>query len=153
ARRLDSGDHQALRAALGDTTRVSGGDLIVALGQPLGRILTHGSVALYRPGAAAPLEYRLLDVDPGGVATAAFNRGPQGGLRQAWVRLADGGLVGLLPGDAHHPLWGSSDRLVHLTGAGSPTALTVACAVRWGSVESIPPIAEPARLPGGAGAA
>jgi hypothetical protein len=129
------------------------GDLILAAGQPVGRIQKHGSVALYRPSAAAHLQHRLLEVDPSGVATVAFNRDSRGELREAWVSLADRGMAGLLPGDAYHPLWGLSDRLVHLTGTGSPTTLTLARAVRWSSIESIPPVAEPAHLPSGAGVA
>src|SRR5881397_1166959 len=50
ARRLNDGDRQALRAALARATRVGpAGDLIVADGRPVGRVLPHGSVVLYRP--------------------------------------------------------------------------------------------------------
>src|SRR5262249_47114477 len=129
-----------------------GGELIAAAGR-IGRVEAHGTAVLYRPGGAARLEYRLLEVDPSGSVTTAFNRDSGGEVREAWVRLADGSLVGLLPGGAHHPLWGHSDRLVGLTADGTTTALTVARAVRWSCVDTIPPVAEPTRLPSGAGAA
>ena len=153
ARRLDPADRAALDATLGAASRPPGGNLIVARGRPIGRVETHGSVTLYRPASAARLVHRLLEVDPGGVVTAAFTRDTRGDLREAWVRLADGREIGLLPGGAHHPLWGPSDRLVQAIGGGAVTTLTVARAIRWGAVDTIPPVAEPARLPSGAGAA
>jgi hypothetical protein len=152
ARRLDPADRETLRAALRGASRIPGGDLIVAAGQPVGRVETHGTVVLYRPDPAGRLEHRLLEVDPGGVVTAAFNRDSGGTLRGAWVALLDGRVAGLLPGGADHPLWGPSDRLVRLDGAES-TTLTLARAVHWSAVDTIPPVAEPARLPSGAGAA
>src|SRR5262245_18412944 len=152
ARRLDPADREALRAVLGSTPRPAG-DLIVAANRPVGRVEAHGTVALYRPDATGRLEHRLVEVDPGGTVTTAFGRDTRGDLREAWVRLADGAMVGLLPGGAHHPLWGHSDRLVGLTAAGEPTPLTLAGAVRWSAVDTIPPVAEPTRLPSGAGAA
>jgi hypothetical protein len=153
ARRLDPADREALRATLGDASRVAGGDLIVSAGRAIGRVETHGSVTLYRSAPAARLEHRLLEVDPGGDVTAAFKRDVGGDLREAWVRLTDGSEVGLLPGGANHPLWGPSDRLVQSTDGGPGSTLTVARAVHWRAIDTIPPVAEPARLPSGAGAA
>lgn len=150
-RRLDDGSGQALRITLARATRTD--DLIVADGLPVGRVLGHGSVALYRPDPAAPLRHRLLEVDPRGRVTVALNRGARGELHEAWVRLADGSAAGILPGGSHHPLWGPSDRLVHATAGGVPTTLTLAGAVTWNAVDLIPPVAEPGRLPTGAGAA
>src|SRR5262249_59679303 len=93
-----------------------GADLMVGAGRRIGRVERHGSATLYRPSAATPLEHRLLEVDPGGIVTTAFDRDAQGNLRGAWVSLVDGGLVGLLPGGAQHPLWGASDSLMRLAG-------------------------------------
>ena len=153
ARRLDGGERQALRAALEHAARTASpaGDLIVADGQAVGRVLPHGSVALYRLDPAAPLRHRVLEVDRGAGVTAGFNRGPRGELRAAWVTLADGDAVGLLPGGADHPLWGPSDRLVRAFPGGAEMPLTIAAAVTWTAIDVIPPIAEPARLPPGAG--
>jgi hypothetical protein len=154
ARRLDGGERQALRAVLERAARATSpaGDLIVADGQAVGRVLPHGSVALYRPDPAAPLRHRVLEVDRGAVVTAVFDRDPRGELRAAWITLADGDAVGLLPGGANHPLWGPSDRLVRALPGGAQTALTVAAAVTWTAIDVVPPIAEPAQLPPGAGA-
>src|SRR5512145_2650356 len=92
-RRLGQDDRQALRAALPRATQA--GHLLAADGQALGRILPHGSVALYRPDPAASLRHRLLDVGPGPSVLAAFRRDPAGELEEAWAALADGGAVGL----------------------------------------------------------
>jgi hypothetical protein len=155
AGRLDGGDRQALRTVLARATwtPAPAGDLIVADGRSVGRILPHGSAALYRPDPAAPLELRVLEVDPRGAVTTVLNRGPRGELREAWIGLADGRMAGVVPGASQHPLWGPSDRLVLDTSGGSPTTLTLAGAVAWNAVDRIPPVAEPARLPSGAGAA
>jgi hypothetical protein len=155
SRRLDGSDREALRAALARATPTVSpdGDLIVTDGQPVGRVLPHGSVALFRPDPSASLAHRLLEVDSRATVTAVLNRGPQGELRDLWVTLANGDAAGVLPGGAHHPLWGPSDRLVRSIGGSCPTTLTLAAAVRWDAVDMIPPVAEPARLPSGAGAA
>ena len=149
AQRLAAGDREALRVHLARATRV--GDVIAAEGQAIGRILPHGSTTLYRPEAAAPLRHRLLDVDAGATITSAFDRDPEGALRVAWVRLASHDAIGLAPGGADHPLWGPSDRIIRASRGGDPTTLTVAGAVVWGSVDAIPPVAEPARVPAGGG--
>src|SRR5262245_31314960 len=151
ARRLDGEDARALRAALPRATRAVMGteNLLVVDAVPLGRVLRHGTVALYRPDPTAPLGHRVLEVDPGGTVIAALNRGPRGALREAWVSLPDGSAAGILPGGADHPLWGASDRLVHAGVNGVPTPLTVAGRVAWDAVDTIPPVAEPGRLPSG----
>jgi len=139
ARRLDPADRETLGAALGGGLLIGGGR-IVSAGRPIGRVETHGSVTLYRPGTTADLEHRVLEVDPGGAATAAFVRDGNGDLREVWLRLTEDHVIGLLPGGAEHPLWGPSDRVVELSAVGSPTTLTLAGAVRWGAVDAIPPV-------------
>jgi len=60
--------------------------------------------------------------------------------------------VGVLPGGAEHPLWGPSDRIV----AGPPErprVLTVSAALDWDRIDRIPALADPTRLPPGAGTA
>ncbi len=156
AQRLDQGDRHALRAALAGTpaaAAVSPGDLIGADGQAVGRVLPYGSLALYRPDRRAPLARLLLEVDPGGRVTTVVSRDRRGDLEALWIALGDGSAVGLLPGGADHPLWGPSDRLVHASASDARAALTIAAAVSWTGVDFIPPIAEPARLPAGGGAA
>jgi hypothetical protein len=108
-----------------------------------------GSVSLYLPG---PRRGRVLDVDVGGRLTLAIRRGPQGELGEAWARNVDGGWVGVLPGGAEHPLWGPSDRIVRSRAPGGATEqLTVCGAVAWDAIGAIPPLADPTRLPAGAG--
>ena len=57
-------------------------------------------------------------------------------------------MVAVLPGGAEHPLWGASDRIVGETGL-----LTVSAALDWDRIGSIPALADPTRLPPGAGSA
>ena len=151
AERFHGDDRHALRATLARAMRSD--DMIVADGLPVGRVLPWGSVALYRPDPAAPLRHRVLELDPQGRITVVLDRAPGGELREAWVSLADGSAVGLIPGGAQHPLWGASDRLVHAAPGRAPEPLTVAGAVAWRAVDLIPPVAEPGRLPAGAGGA
>jgi hypothetical protein len=155
AQRLDGDDRRTLRAHLARAMRAAGpaGDLILADGLAVGRVLPYGSTALYRPDPAAPLRHRVLELDPSGAVTVALNRAPRGELREAWVSLADGGGIGMVPGGAHHPQWGPSDRLVRATAGGPSATITLAAAVAWDAVDLIPPVAEPGRLPSGAGAA
>jgi hypothetical protein len=155
AARLAEADRRALRAAL---ARAGGGPwtpgaAIVAAGTEVGRVLPHGSVVLYRPGATAPARHRLVEVDRHGAVAAVYARGPAGELRAAWVPDHEGAAVGLLPGGAAHPLWGPADRIVRAPGPGAGAPLTVAGAVAWDAVDHVPPIAEPAALPPGAGTA
>ena len=97
-------DRHALRASLARATRSE--DLIVADGLRVGRVLPWGSVALYRPDPAAPLRHRLLELDPQGRSRSCSTARSGVELRAAWVSLADGSAVGVLPGGAQHPLWG-----------------------------------------------
>jgi hypothetical protein len=152
---LARADREALRTLLPRIRRVPspGGRLLVADGTCVGRVLAFGSVALYRPDPLAPLRHRVLEVDPGGTVVTAIERGARGDLRGGWVSLADGGAVGILPGGGLHPLWGTSDRIVHRPPAGATVTLTLAGAVDWEAVDLIPPVAEPARLPPGSGGA
>ena len=155
AQRLDHGDRQALRAAWArDPRRASRRP--DRRGRPRPRT---------RPG---PRLGRPVPTRPGGTSRVPPARDRSraarwwrrstanhtGALRAAWASLGDGSGAGLLPGGAHHPLWGASDRLVRLASSGvSTTTLTLAGAVRWSAVDTIPPVAEPGRLPAGAGAA
>jgi hypothetical protein len=76
------------------------------------------------------------------------DRAADGRFLGARVRSLDGSTVAVLPGGADHPLWGASDRIV-----GEAGLLTVASAVDWDRIESIPALADPTRLPPGAGSA
>lgn len=77
-----------------------------------------------------------------------IDRAADGRFLGARVRSLDGSMVAVLPGGAEHPLWGASDRIVGETGL-----LTISAAVDWDRIGSIPPLADPTRLPPGAGSA
>src|SRR5262245_2870330 len=73
---------------------------------------------------------------------------PDGRLRRASVRLADGGWVEIEPGAGAPGPWGASDLITR-----DSRPLTRLTAVDWTCVDRIPAVAEPARLPAGAGTA
>src|SRR5438094_141716 len=86
--------------------------------------------------------------DRHGSALSALEGSPDGRLRRARVRLPDGGWIEIEPGAGAAGPWGASDLV---TRDGRP--LTRLAALDWARVDRIPPLAEPARLPAGAGTA
>ena len=112
-----------------------------------------GALVCYAPGAP---RRRLLELDRRDMPTAELMWGPSGDLAWARCRMADGRLVGIEPGAGIHPAWGRSDRLWLM--ADRPEwapcqLLTVFASVNWRRPAEIPALAEPARLPPGAGTA
>jgi hypothetical protein len=112
-----------------------------------------GSLICYDGG---PGRRRLLQFDRRGHLVAALRWRAAGAL--AWAKcLTAGGLwIGIEPRAAQHPAWGVSDRLwlLEADGAWRPReALTVFQALDWARPDFIPPLAEPRRLPPGAGSA
>jgi len=71
-----------------------------------------------------------------------------GRLEQAAVRIPDGSWVTVHPGVGAAGPWGASDELRHDT-----RVITRFGALEWSSITHIPPLAEPSRLPPGAGTA
>lgn len=161
-----------LRIELGEATVVErSGETVIARGDRfLGMVRPYGSVILYlapvpapawpMPGFAplwrpltVPSRQRLLELDRGGRVTLAIQRDRHGAFREAWLRGMDGALLGILPGGAQHPLWGASDRFVRppVRSGAPPERLTVCGAVNWDGIAAIPPLADPTRLPPGAG--
>jgi hypothetical protein len=141
-----------LRALAHPDARVVGPETLEALRRApreAAVVRPYGSVSLYHPG---PGRRRVLDLDPDGHVTLAIRRAPGGALVEAWARQVDGDWLGILPGGAAHPVWGPSDRLVRSPSPGGPAApVTLFGAVAWDAIAAIPPLAEPARLPPGAG--
>jgi hypothetical protein len=86
--------------------------------------------------------------DRHGNPLSALEWRPDGGLRRGWVRLPDGGWISIDAGAGAPGPWGASD-LVSRDGR----PLTRLAALDWTRVDRIPPLAEPARLPAGAGTA
>jgi hypothetical protein len=136
-------------AMLVETSR---GRVVMAGERPLGRVQPFGSLVVYDP-VAPTLRRRLLSIDRGGRMTEALRREPGGEVREVWLRAEDGVAVGVLRGGATHPLWGDSDRVVATAGLGEPALLTVSAAVDWDRIPAIPALADPTRLPPGAGTA
>jgi hypothetical protein len=91
---------------------------------------------------------RVTERDGEGTEVARLTWAAGGALAGASVRLPDGSWLDLEPRAAHDPRWGASDLVRH---RGAP--LTHFAAVEWACVDAIPALAEPARLPPGAGTA
>jgi len=112
-----------------------------------------GTLTGYDPG---PGRRRLIQFDRRGNLIAAFRWQPDGTLGWARCLTADGRWVGIEPRAATHPGWGGSDR-VWLLDASDPwtprETLTVFQSVDYERPDLIPPLAEPRRLPPGAGTA
>src|SRR5436309_2998346 len=86
--------------------------------------------------------------DRHGATLSALEWRPDGRLRRARVWLPDGDWIEIEPGAGAPGPWGASDLV---TRDGQP--LTRLAALDWTHVDRIPPLAEPARLPAGAGPA
>jgi hypothetical protein len=112
-----------------------------------------GTLIGYDPG---PRRRRLIQFDRRGNLIATFRWRADGRLERAKCLTADGAWVGVEPATASHPAWGSSDR-VWLLEAAEPwaarEALTVFQSLDYERPDFIPPLAEPRRLPAGAGTA
>jgi hypothetical protein len=113
-----------------------------------------GSLIGYDP--APGRRRRLVQFDRRGNLVAAFRWRPDGTLDRAKGLTSHGIWVGVEPAATTHPAWGSSDR-VWLLGAAEPwaprEAVTVFQCVDYAAPDFIPPLAEPHRLPPGAGTA
>ena len=118
------------------------------------RVERWGTVVGYEDG---PPRRRLVQFDRHGHLIAACRWKPDGGtLDWARCRAADGRWIGVETGAVDHPAWGRSDRVWLLDGE-EPwrpvEPLTVFRALDWTALDHIPPLAEPQRLPPGAGSA
>jgi hypothetical protein len=93
---------------------------------------------------------RIGERDRWGGRVARLAWATDGALDEAAVRLPDSGWLVVQPRATHDPRWGISDVLRR---EGDATPLTRFAAVDWAAIDAIPPLAEPARLPAGAGTA
>ena len=88
------------------------------------------------------------ELDRRGSAVAELDWQADGRLARASVRIPDGSWVTVLPAAAAPGPWGASDALLH-----GSRPVTRFGALDWSRITHIPPLAEPARLPSGAGTA
>jgi hypothetical protein len=88
------------------------------------------------------------EIDRHGAPLSELDWAPDGGLRRAAVRIPDGSWVTVAPRAGAPGPWGLSDALRH-----DDRALSTFAALDWSRIDRVPPLAEPARLPPGAGTA
>jgi hypothetical protein len=111
------------------------------------------------PGATVGLPYgttvtyarsgrRLLERDRHGHELVRLSWRDDGTLASASVRIPDGSWLSIEPRASSDSPWGLSDRVWY-----HGTPLTVFAAIDYARIVFIPPLAEPARLPPGAGTA
>lgn len=120
------------------------------------RVERWGTVVGYEAG---PPRRRLVQFDRHGHLMTACRYGPEGALDWARCRAPDGRWIGVEPGAIEHPAWGRSDRVWLLHGEDNwgdepwrpVEPLTVFRSLDWAAIDHIPPLAEPRRLPPGAG--
>lgn len=141
-----------------DPRRIEALALALAEPDPPVRVERWGTVVGYEAG---PPRRRLVQFDRHGHLIAACRWSPDGALSWARCRAADGRWIGVEPGADAHQAWGRSDRVWLLDGE-EPWGeepwrpvepLTVFRALDWGRLDHVPPLAEPRRLPSGAGSA
>jgi len=122
---------------------------------PLRTVKPHGTVVIHRPGPSGrPL--LVSEADRHGTPLTVAEWDDAGRLRHARARLPDGSWIGIEPGAVESPAWGRSDRLWLLEPVEpfQPVEpITHFQSVDYGAVGFIPPLAEPERLPPGAGTA
>lgn len=118
-------------------------------------ILRHGTTVCLTPAPAR----RVFELDRRGALTAALAWEPTGALAAACLRIPDGSWVAIEPRATTDAPWGLSDRVWHVATPASSvpwragTPLTHFAALDYARIDTIPPLAEPARLPPGAGTA
>jgi hypothetical protein len=97
---------------------------------------------------------RVVHHDRRGRPSAIVVWHPDGALVTAAVRIPDRSWVSIEPRAGEVAPWGAVDRLWHGADADArTTSVTVFGTVDWARITTIPPLAEPARLPPGAGTA
>ncbi len=115
-----------------------------------------GTVVTRMAGAAGGPPLLVSEADRHGTPLTVAEWHDGGRLRRAKVRIPDGSWIGIEPGTAESPIWGRSDRLWRLD-PDQPFhpvgPITLFQSVNYAAVGFIPPLAEPARLPPGAGSA
>ena len=136
-----------------DPPRIEALAAALDLPDPPVRVERWGAIVGYE---AEPSRRRLVQFDRHGHLIAACRWSHDGSLVWARCRSADGRWIGVEPGADEHPAWGRSDRVWLLDGeepGRRVEPLSVFRALDWARLDHIPPLAEPRRLPPGAGSA
>jgi hypothetical protein len=123
--------------------------------RPLIAVEPHGSFVVREPSGDEGPPRRALELDRYGAVLATLRWREDGRLAAAWIRVAEEAWVMIEPRATDEPPWGLCDRLwqaTHPTAAGR-TALTVFEALAYERIDRIPVMADPGRLPAGAGTA
>lgn len=162
---MKAGDADRLRAWLADPSVADVDPLTVgrlrarlaaeADAEPSIAVEPHGTFVARAPSPRDGVLRRVLELDRLGTLLSVLRWDEDGRLARAWIRIADGSWVMIEPRATRHPSWGLCDRLWHAPhpAAPAPVALTVFEALAYEHIERIPTLAEPARLPPGAGTA
>ncbi len=121
---------------------------------PIVHVEPHGTVVVRDPPREGAAPRRVLELERGGAVLSALRWADDGRLARAWTRVADDSWVMIEPRATGDAPWGPSDRLWHAPHpSDAPTALTIVEALAYERIDRIPVLAEPARLPPGAGGA
>jgi hypothetical protein len=137
----------ALAEALHDRLGASAGPETVAAGRC-------GTVTVFLPTPQGPR--RVIEIDRNGTLVATL-RWTGNGLLEGAVRIPDRSWIVIEPGVTTDAPGGRGDRLWWASeprvGPADAVPLTAATAVDWARIDEIPTVAEPGRLPPGAGTA
>jgi hypothetical protein len=146
------------RAATEDVEATVVVDLLQQLGRsPTFGVAPHGTTIGYGPDPGGAVR-RLVELDRAGNVVALLRWAHDGKLGRAWVRASDRTWVAIEPDVAYQEPWGRVDGLYRserLVSDERPSGdpLTVLQSVDWQRIDGIPALAEPARVPPGAGTA
>lgn len=128
--------------------------LAAGMDAPILSVAPHGTLVVRDPPRHGTAPRRVLELERGGAVLAALRWTEDGRLARAWTRVADDSWVMIEPRATREAPWGFSDRLWHATHpSAAPTPLTIFEALAYERIDQIPVLAEPARLPPGAGTA
>jgi hypothetical protein len=138
--------------ARGEAARVLGADALAAV-ERSARVeqRPYGSL-IARLDTSAGLR-RVIELDPDGGLAAVLAWSDDGALTEASVRIPDGRVVTVEPRATTDATWGPCDRLWlgARPGRAGASPLVTFSAVDYAAIRAIPPLADPTRLPSGAG--
>ena len=111
----------------------------------------HGTLTFFlAPSVSVPRPCRLATFDRHGRLLLLLSYAADGRLQKFKVRNLDGRFLGIVPGAASHLGWGASDVIWALEGEGGfepARSLTLFRSVAYESIDALPPLDDPVRLP------